>query len=42
MNPYGLESKQMVFQDLNVSEAVAAIESIRGHVALEQTEYIVK
>lgn len=40
MKAYGLKSKQMIFKDLNISEAVAIIESIRCHVAIEQTEYL--
>lgn len=39
-NPYGLESKESVFKNLNISEAVALLESIRSHVAIEQTEYL--
>jgi hypothetical protein len=40
IKPFGLKSKQMIFKDLNISEAVAIIESIRSHVAIEQTEYL--
>lgn len=40
MKPYGLKSKQMIFKNLNISEAVAIIESVRSHVAIEQTEYL--
>ena len=37
---YGLKSREMIFNNLSIGEAVILLESIRSRVALEQTNYL--